>query len=185
MLAVGFLDLDAFKPINDTYGHDAGDDLLKEMARRLQDVSRRTDTVARVGGDEFVLLLEGLRSMDELDQVLARFQATIAQPFSIKGEKVTIQASLGLTIYPFDKADAGLLLRHADQAMYAAKARTDRASEGWVQLYNPDVGTIAMGHKTLRQDFLRALRTGDVTLRYQPLVALRTGRVAGLEALTR
>ncbi|EQD78275.1 diguanylate cyclase/phosphodiesterase, partial [mine drainage metagenome] len=85
LLAVGFLDLDAFKPINDTYGHDAGDDLLKEMARRLQDVLRRTDTVARVGGDEFVLLLEGLRSMDELDQVLARFQATIAQPFSIKG----------------------------------------------------------------------------------------------------
>ncbi|MHB8851254.1 MAG: diguanylate cyclase domain-containing protein, partial [Acidithiobacillus ferriphilus] len=79
LLAVGFLDLDAFKPVNDTYGHDAGDELLKEIARRLQDAVRRTDTVARMGGDEFVLLLEGLRSMDELDQILARLQAAIAQ----------------------------------------------------------------------------------------------------------
>ena len=185
LLAVGFLDLDAFKPINDTYGHDAGDDLLKEMARRLQDAMRRTDTVARLGGDEFVLLLEGLRGMDELDQVLARIQTAIAQPFHIKGEVVSIQASLGLTIYPFDEVDADLLLRHADQAMYAAKARTGRAIEGWVQIYHPDLGTITMGDETLRRDFLRALASGAVTLRYQPLVALMTGRVAGLEALTR
>ncbi|MDA8152306.1 bifunctional diguanylate cyclase/phosphodiesterase [Acidithiobacillus sp.] len=185
LLAVGFLDLDAFKPVNDTYGHAAGDDLLKEIARRLQDAVRRTDTVARLGGDEFVLLLEGLRGMDELDQILTRLQATTAQPFNIKGEMVSIQASLGLTIYPFDEADADLLLRHADQAMYAAKARPGRASEGWVQLYHPDIGTITMGDEVLRQDFLRALVTGEVTLRYQPLVALATGRVAGLEALTR
>ena len=186
LLAVGFLDLDAFKPINDTYGHDAGDDLLKEMARRLQDAMRRTDTVARLGGDEFVLLLEGLRGMDELDQVLARIQTAIAQPFHIKGEVVSIQASLGLTIYPFDgAADADLLLRHADQAMYAAKARPERGREGWVQLYHQDLGTITMGDEMLRQDFLQALVAGEVTLRYQPLVALTTGRVAGLEALAR
>ncbi len=186
LLAVGFLDIDDFKPVNDTYGHAAGDDLLKEMARRLQDAVRRTDTVARLGGDEFVLLLEGLRSMDELDQVLARLQTAIAQPFNIKGETtIRIQASLGLSIYPFDDGDADLLLRHADQAMYAAKARPGRTSEDWVQLYHPDLGTISMGDEVLRQDFLRALSTGAVTLRYQPLVALATGRVAGLEALTR
>ena len=190
LLAVGFLDLDAFKPVNDTYGHDAGDDLLKEMARRLQDAVRLTDTVARLGGDEFVLLLEGLRGVDELDQVLARLQAAIAQPFMIKGKEISLQASLGLTIYPFDEADTDLLLRHADQAMYAAKARPagsspGRASEGWVQLYHPDLGTITMGDEVLRQDFLRALVAGEVTLRYQPLVALATSRVAGLEALTR
>ncbi|MHB1495211.1 MAG: putative bifunctional diguanylate cyclase/phosphodiesterase, partial [Acidithiobacillus sp.] len=190
LLAVGFLDLDAFKPVNDAYGHDAGDDLLKEMARRLQDAVRLTDIVARMGGDEFVLLLEGLRGVDELDQVLARLQAAIAQPFTIKGKEISIQASLGLTIYPFDEGDADLLLRHADQAMYAAKARPagcspGRASEGWVQLYRPDLGTITMGDEVLRQDFLRALVAGEVTLRYQPLVALATGRVAGLEALTR
>nr|WP_226839529.1 EAL domain-containing protein [Acidithiobacillus ferriphilus] len=185
LLAVGFLDLDAFKPVNDTYGHAAGDDLLKEMARRLQDAVRRTDIVARLGGDEFVLLLEGLRGMDELDQVLARLQAAIAQPFMIKGKEISLQASLGLTIYPFDESDADLLLRHADQAMYAAKARPGRASEGWAQLYHPDLGTITMGDEILRRDFLQALVAGEVTLRYQPLVALATGRVAGLEALTR
>ena len=173
-----------------TYGHDAGDNLLQEMARRLQDAVRRTDTVARLGGDEFVLLLEGLRSMDEVDQVLARLQAVIAQPVMIKGKEISLQASLGLTIYPFDEGDADLLLRHADQAMYAAKARPagrspGRASEGWVQLYHPDLGTVTMGDEMLRQDFLQALVTGEVTLRYQPLVALTTGRVAGLEALTR
>ena len=185
LLAVGFLDLDDFKPVNDTYGHAAGDDLIKEMACRLQDAVRRTDTVVRLGGDEFVLLLEGLRGVNELDQVLARLQAAIARPFNIKGEAISIQASLGLTIYPFDEADTDLLLRHADQAMYAAKARPGRASEGWVQLYHPDLGTITMGDEVLRQDFLRALVAGEVTLRYQPLVALATGRVAGLEALTR
>jgi len=185
LLAVGFLDLDAFKPVNDIYGHAVGDDLLREMARRLQGAVRRTDTVARLGGDEFVLLLEGLRSMDEVDQVLARLQAAIAQPFMSKGKEISLQASLGLTIYPFDDADADLLLRHADQAMYAAKARPGRTSEGWVQLYHLDLGTITMGDEVLRQDFLQALVAGAVTLRYQPLVALTTGRVAGLEALTR
>ena len=185
LLAVGFLDIDDFKPVNDTYGHTSGDDLLKEMARRLQDAVRRTDTVARLGGDEFVLLLEGLRSMDEVDQVLARLQAAIAQPFNINGEVISIQASLGLTIYSFDEADTDLLLRHADQAMYAAKARPGRASEGWMQIYRPDLGSITMGDEVLRQDFLRALVAGEVTLRYQPLVALATSRVAGLEALTR
>ena len=185
LLAVGFLDIDNFKPVNDTYGHAAGDDLLKEMARHLQDVLRRTDTVARLGGDEFVLLLEGLRNMDELDQVLARLQAAIAQPFNIKGEMVSIQASLGLTIYPFDEVNADLLLRHADQAMYAAKAHPERGREGWVQIYHPDLSTITMGDEVFRQDFLRALVAGGVTLRYQPLVALATGRVVGVEALTR
>jgi EAL domain-containing protein (putative c-di-GMP-specific phosphodiesterase class I) len=141
--------------------------------------------VARLGGDEFVLLLEGLRDKDELDQVLARLQIVIVQPFNVKGKTLNIQASLGLTIYPFDDGDADILLRHADQAMYAAKARPVRASEGWVQLYHPDLGSITLGDETLRQDFLRALRTGKLTLRYQPLVALATGRVTGLEALTR
>ncbi|BBF65258.1 putative signaling protein [Acidithiobacillus ferridurans] len=186
LLAVGFLDLDAFKLVNDRNGHAAGDDLLKEMARRLQGAVRRTDTVARLGGDEFVLLLEGLRGVDQLDQVLARLQTAMAQPFLIQGKEISLQASLGLTIYPFDgAADADLLLRHADQAMYAAKARPERGREGWVQLYHQDLGTITMGDEMLRQDFLQALVAGEVTLRYQPLVALTTGRVAGLEALAR
>ena len=185
LLAVGFLDLDDFKPVNDTYGHAAGDNLLQEMARRLLNAVRRTDTVARLGGDEFILLLEGLCSMDELDQVLARLQAAIAQPFYIHGEVVSIRASLGLTLYPFDEGDTDLLLRHADQAMYTAKTRPGRESRSWVQLYHPDIGSVSMGDEMLRRDFLRALASGAVTLRYQPLVAMATDRVAGLEALTR
>ncbi|MEB8535970.1 GGDEF domain-containing phosphodiesterase, partial [Acidithiobacillus ferriphilus] len=117
--------------------------------------------------------------------VLARLQAAIERPFNVKGKVVSIQASLGLTLYPFDDGDADLLLRHADQAMYAAKTRPGRTKEGWVQLYHPDLGTLTIGDETLRQDFLRALASGAVTLRYQPLVALTTGLVAGLEALTR
>ncbi|HUW97513.1 MAG TPA: diguanylate cyclase [Acidiferrobacter sp.] len=147
LLAVGFLDLDDFKLINDTYGHDAGDDLLKEMARRLQGAVRLTDTVARLGGDEFVLLLEGLRDMSELDLVLARLQAAIAQPLTIKGEAISIRASLGLTIYPFDDADTDLLLRHADQAMYVAKARPGRTSEGWAEFYRSSMSTITRDDK--------------------------------------
>ena len=185
LLAVGFLDIDDFKPINDTYGHAVGDDLLKEVAHRLQDAVRRTDTVARLGGDEFVLLLEGLRDMDALDQILSRLQAVIARPFNIKGDTVSIRASLGLTLYPFDEGGADLLLRHADQAMYAAKACAGRAGESWVQFYHPDLCSISMGDEVLRQDFLQALSTGGVTLCYQPLVALATDRVVGLEALTR
>jgi EAL domain-containing protein (putative c-di-GMP-specific phosphodiesterase class I) len=137
------------------------------------------------GGDEFILLLEGLRNVDELDQVLARLQAAIAQPFYIHGEVVSIRASLGLTLYPFDEGDADLLLRHADQAMYAAKTRPGRESGSWVQLYHPDIGNVSMGDEILRRDFLRSLASGAVTLRYQPLVAMATDRVAGLEALTR
>ncbi len=183
LLAVGFLDLDAFKPVNDTYGHVTGDALLREMGHRLRDTVRQSDTVARLGGDEFVLVLENLRSMEELEQVLARFQEEISRPFLAGAKAVHLQASLGLTVYPFDGEDADLLLRHADQAMYAAKKRTGR--EGWAQIYSPDLGNIDMGDVLVRQNFVESLSAGAVTLRYQPLVALDTGRVAGLEALAR
>ncbi len=186
LLAVGFLDVDAFKPVNDLYGHAAGDGVLREMGHRLRDTVRQTDTVARIGGDEFVLLLENLRSMDELDQVLARFHAAVARPFRVGMQEICLQASLGLTVYPFDGEEGpDQLLRHADQAMYAAKARPGRGSEGWAQLYYPDIGSVDLNGVLLRQNFLRSLSTGAVTLCYQPLVALETGRVAGLEALTR
>ncbi|MHB1567392.1 MAG: diguanylate cyclase domain-containing protein [Acidiferrobacter sp.] len=145
LLAVGFLDIDDFKPINDTYGHAAGDQLLKEMAKRLQMAVRDADTVVRLGGDEFVLLLEGLSSIDELNQILARLQTEIDQPFVIQGNTVLMTVSLGLSIYPFDDVDTDLLLRHADQAMYMAKARAGRSRDGWAQLYHPGQGAISRG----------------------------------------
>lgn len=148
LLVVGFLDIDDFKPINDTYGHAAGDQLLKDMAGRLQMAVRHADTVARLGGDEFVLLLEGLSSVEELDQILARLDSEISRPFPIHGQTVSMAVSLGMSIYPFDDADTDLLLRHADQAMYAAKARAGRSRDGWAQLYHPGLGVVRRGSET-------------------------------------
>ena len=120
-LAVCYLDLDGFKPINDTWGHDAGDQMLREMARRLMACLRAGDTVARLGGDEFVLLLLNLERIDECESALKRILAAVAQPLTINGHSVQVSASIGVSIYPSDAADSDMLLRHADQAMYMAK----------------------------------------------------------------
>ena len=120
-MAVCYLDLDGFKPINDRWGHEAGDQLLKEMARRLTACLRAGDTVARLGGDEFVMLLLNLESIDECEGALSRVLGTIAQPMTVAGQQVTVTASIGVSMYPSDAGDTDMLLRHADQAMYMAK----------------------------------------------------------------
>jgi diguanylate cyclase (GGDEF)-like protein/PAS domain S-box-containing protein len=122
MLAICYMDIDGFKPINDTWGHEAGDRLLAEMAARLQMCLRGGDTVARLGGDEFVLLLHDLKHAEECEIALARVLAAIAQPVMVKGKPVTLSASIGVNIYPFDSKDPEVLLRQADKAMYVAKA---------------------------------------------------------------
>ncbi|CAK0779164.1 hypothetical protein CCP3SC15_620012 [Gammaproteobacteria bacterium] len=121
LLAVGFMDLDKFKPINDQYGHDIGDRLLIEVAHRLNGAVRSGDTVARVGGDEFVLLLANLNDMGELYPVIDRILGVIAAPFRIQETDFHVTTSLGFTVYPLDDADQHNLLRHADLAMYEAK----------------------------------------------------------------
>ncbi|MFN3884610.1 MAG: diguanylate cyclase domain-containing protein [Rhodocyclaceae bacterium] len=120
-LAVCLLDLDGFKPINDTFGHAAGDRVLNELARRMQGLLREADTVARLGGDEFVLLLPDLDDPETCFEVVERLQQSIGQPFDFLPSAVTVSASIGITFYPADDADADTLLRHADQAMYVAK----------------------------------------------------------------
>jgi diguanylate cyclase (GGDEF)-like protein/PAS domain S-box-containing protein len=120
-MAVCYLDLDGFKPINDTWGHEAGDGLLKEMARRLTACLRAGDTVARLGGDEFVMLLLNLERIDECEGALERVLAAVAQPVTVLGQSVTVTASIGVSMYPSDAGDPDMLLRHADQAMYMAK----------------------------------------------------------------
>ncbi len=126
LLAVAFLDLDGFKPINDSYGHKAGDYVLIEVAKRLKNSVREGDTVARIGGDEFVLLMLDLETIDELKQVLERILLSIANTYILPDETVIeksdmISASIGITLYPQDNSEADMLLRHADQAMYKAK----------------------------------------------------------------
>ncbi|CAK0760675.1 two-component system, cell cycle response regulator [Gammaproteobacteria bacterium] len=123
IIAIGYLDLDGFKPINDQFGHDAGDLLLCEMTHRLQTILRASDTLARVGGDEFVLLLCDIEQETECDNIFERILAIIRMPLTIKNQSITVSASLGVTIYPFDDTDAGDLIRHADQSMYQAKKK--------------------------------------------------------------
>ncbi|WP_310449657.1 diguanylate cyclase domain-containing protein [Sulfuritalea sp.] len=123
LLAVCYLDLDDFKPINDIYGHPAGDRLLAEVAGRLADAVRGGDTVARLGGDEFALLLGELDDANECRPALERVFSTLGRPFGIESETVSISASIGVTLFPLDDSDPETLLRHADQAMYVAKRK--------------------------------------------------------------
>ncbi len=118
-LAVCLLDLDGFKPINDHYGHEAGDQLLVEIVDRLQTMLRSVDTIARLGGDEFVLLLGDLDSHSVFDRILE----AVSEPVQLRDDSVAVSASIGVALYPDDRVDADTLLRHADQAMYLAKQR--------------------------------------------------------------
>jgi diguanylate cyclase (GGDEF)-like protein/PAS domain S-box-containing protein len=132
-LAVCYLDLDGFKPVNDRYGHETGDLLLIEITRRLQAAIRPNDTIARMGGDEFVLLLLELPSLEEGRIVLNRLLETVSEPVVINRERVAVSASIGLTLSPQDGTDAEVLLRHADHAMYCAK----RAGKNRFHIYDP------------------------------------------------
>lgn len=120
-IAVCYLDLDGFKPVNDQHGHEAGDTLLIEIARRLHAAVRSVDTVARIGGDEFVILLVGIASQQECEATLDRILSSIQEPVFIGPSSVSVSASIGVAIYPHDAVESDLLLRHADQAMYSAK----------------------------------------------------------------
>ena len=121
LLAICFLDLDDFKPINDTYGHQSGDRLLIEVTKRLKESVRETDTIARIGGDEFALLLSELESAQEASEVLTRLLTRVAMPYQFDHVTAVISASIGYTLVPGDSGDPDSLLRHADQAMYVAK----------------------------------------------------------------
>ncbi len=121
MVAVLLVDLDRFKPINDSYGHAIGDEVLKSIATRLKDCVRSSDTVARIGGDEFVVVLDTLRSTDHADRVADSIAASLAKPFPVPGGQIVIGASVGLALYPVHGTDAQSLIKKADQAMYQAK----------------------------------------------------------------
>jgi len=182
LLAVCFIDLDGFKLVNDNFGHDAGDLLLKEVASRLLRTLRASDTVARLGGDEFVVLLSGLAGENECCQTLDRLLAAIAEPYALPDRRhAEISASIGVTLYPADDGDADLLLHHADQAMYAAK----QAGRNRYQLFDARMEQrIQARNDTLRR-LDRSLRADQFELHYQPTVDVRRGRVISLEALLR
>lgn len=180
LLAVCMLDLDGFKPVNDTYGHEAGDEVLVTLGKRLPEALRKSDFVARLGGDEFVLLVEDLEDLEDLASVMEKVEDTITAPIPLShGTNVQIGASMGVAIYPFVDADVGdKLLRLADQALYESKANKTDRERFWV-LFGEKV------HKVQRTPAQQLLDAGGLEVWYQPILNNRTHRVVGVEALAR
>jgi len=180
-LAVCYLDLDGFKPVNDRFGHAAGDQLLVEVANRLRATIRSVDTLARLGGDEFTILISGLASVDECRLALARILEALRRPYALQCSEVLLSASIGVTVYPMDDSAADQLLRHADQAMYRAK------DEGRDTYHFFDIAEHRR-NRSQREELARieeGLARGEFCLYYQPKLDMRRRRVVGVEALIR
>ena len=178
---LAFIDIDNFKLINDSLGHDIGDRLLKIVAERLAACIREGDTVARLGGDEFVLLVTEQVQDDSVYRVAQRVMATISQPFAIDDREFKITCSIGIASFPNDGQDADTLLRNADTAMYRAKD----LGRNTFQLYSADMNANFGERLTLETDLWNALERKEFVLHYQPKVELKTGRIIGMEALVR
>jgi diguanylate cyclase (GGDEF)-like protein/PAS domain S-box-containing protein len=182
-LAVAYLDLDGFKPVNDQYGHHAGDSILTELARRMTNLLRGGDTVARLGGDEFVLVLQDLADVGECHAILERVLESVSSPFLLPTieRSVTMTASIGVVSCIGGETDADTLLRHADQAMYTAK----HEGRNRIHFYDPIIDQQRLArHETLRS-VRHALEDGQFVLFYQPKVNMRLGTLVGAEALIR
>jgi diguanylate cyclase (GGDEF)-like protein/PAS domain S-box-containing protein len=180
-LAVLFLDLDQFKLVNDTLGHGAGDRLLVEIARRLQQTVRESDTVARAGGDEFILLLRDVDSGTDAARTAQKVLEAVAQPVEIDGQRLYLTTSIGISLFPGDGEEAEALLTSADIAMYRAK---DLGRNGF-QLSTPALNARSVARLTLERELRQALERGELALRYQPQLRIASGRTVGVEALLR
>jgi diguanylate cyclase (GGDEF)-like protein len=180
-IALILLDLDRFKVVNESLGHDAGDLLLVEVGRRLLNAARSTDTVARLGSDEFGVLLGPVRSIREAERVAERIEAAIAEPFDLAGREVNVGASLGLAVGRATVTYAGELLKQAEIALHRAKLDPVRSTI----LFDPEMHAQTVDRATLEHDLRRAIDRSELRLHYQPIVDLGTGRIVGMEALLR
>ena len=180
-LAVAYLDLDGFKAINDTYGHDVGDELLIELAQLMNSALREDDTLARIGGDEFVAVLPSLDNMSDYKLVLDRLLKAAMDPVLIGGRTLQVSTSIGVTLYPQDGADADQLMRHADQAMYIAK-QTGKNRYHLFDIHKDK--SIQNQHETIER-IKQGLEQGEFELYCQPKVNMKTGVMIGAEALIR
>jgi len=182
MLAVAFLDLDQFKQVNDTLGHDVGDHLLQAVAQRLKDSIRSVDTVARIGGDEFNILFEGIKHKNDLEIILTNLISSFQVPFSCDGHNINSTASIGIAIYPDDGDDTMTLLKNADLAMY----KTKNEGRNSFSFFTNELSSYIEKRITM----INALKDAIVdykefSLVYQPKVSIKTGKVSGIEALIR
>ncbi|HJV82827.1 sensor domain-containing phosphodiesterase [Noviherbaspirillum sp.] len=180
-VTIGFMDLDNFKFINDSLGHNVGDELLKGVAERLATCLRGQDTVARYGGDEFAFVLVGQKDEKSIAVLMDRILKTIGRPFNIEGHKLYVSCSIGLSTYPKDGKDVDTLLKNADAAMYRAK---DRGRNNF-QFYTPAMNKRVTERLSLESKLRQALADNEFALHYQPKVDLRSGQIVGAEALLR
>jgi diguanylate cyclase (GGDEF)-like protein/PAS domain S-box-containing protein len=181
VLAICFIDLDHFKPVNDTYGHDVGDKLLIQVAKRVKYCIRAEDTLSRQGGDEFALILGGMDTVIECKHLLDRVLHTIAQPYLINEHTIQISASGGISIYPLDDCEIDTVLRHTDQAMYQAKL----AGRNRYHMFNAADAKKNVDKHIRLQEVKKSLKNENLELYYQPKVNMKTGHAFGVEALIR
>lgn len=181
IMAVVFVDLDRFKMINDTLGHECGDMLLKEVSLRLQGCLRDVDTIARVGGDEFMIILSYIASPEHALLIVQRALKVIAEKYTLCEREVYTTASMGVSIYPNDGTDVDTLVKNADAAMYRAK----ELGGDCYQLYTQELNSLIIERMRLETDLRKSLDRDEFTLCYQPRVDLRDGTVLGMEALLR
>jgi diguanylate cyclase (GGDEF)-like protein/PAS domain S-box-containing protein len=181
MLAVLFLDLDRFKHINDSRGHETGDKLLKAVAQRLRATMRNEDVVVRMGGDEFIVVLKTGRTNDQVSEAASRITEAMAAPVIVDGRPLVTTASIGVSLYPRDGADMGELLRHSDTAMYQAK---DRGRNNF-QLFSPIMARRLKERMAIETSLRTAIQAGQLDVHYQPIVDISTRRVVALESLLR
>jgi len=181
LAALMFIDLDRFKNINDTLGHDAGDSLLIEVSKRLKECTRNGDTVARLGGDEFTIILEDLRQVNDAAMVAKKVTDALSAPIELHGQDIYITPSIGITIYPLDDTDDKNLLRNADAAMYRAKEQ----GRNCFQFYTAGMNTRTVQRLKLEAELRRALVNNEFILYFQPKVEVSSREIIGAEALIR
>ena len=180
-LAALFIDLDRFKNVNDTLGHESGDLLLQQVAQRFRSRLRDSDIVARLGGDEYTVLLRDVQSSDDASACAQKLLDVLADPFDVHGQELYVTCSIGISLFPDDARDPAGLLKNADIAMYRAKEQ----GKNTYQFYSSEVTAARFEHLMLETSLRRALDRGEFVLHYQPIVDLGTLRVSGMETLLR
>ena len=181
MIAVIFMDLDSFKSINDTMGHEVGDEVIIKVSRKLSESFRKSDTVSRFSGDEFLIMVNNLESTEDIYKIADKVINTFREPFIVHSQKIYVSASFGVAVYPFDGKDADTLIRNADIAMYEAKSR----GKSQYSLCTDDMKEEIVFKHELSNKLYRAVENNELILYYQPLVVAKTGEIRCMEALVR